>query len=365
MGRKEFSIMEVVLDAGRMSPVERIRSVFCNRPTDRVPFVPWALGFAANVAGYKIGQIYTDPQASFRAQTLAAEMFDYDPLPLFSSASYGGWEFGGEMRFPQGEWEQAPVVVKKPVIIPDDIELLDVPDVRKAGNIPGMLHFARMARRQGLFAVAHVGSPFTRAGSVMEPSLLMRWMGREPELVHRVLRKISDFLVNVGTLFVEEFGAENVIAFVGTPLESNQVISPGLFERFSLPYLCETHERLIHLGISKFWIHICGDHGKNLSFWRGIPIGESCLLSIPSEIGLVRAIEIFGEKAIIAGDIDPTLLLTGSPEQVYECVASAITIGKKAPRGYVVMSGCELPPLTPPINVFYMAKAVKECGQLT
>jgi uroporphyrinogen-III decarboxylase len=47
---------------------------------------------------------------------------------------------------------------------------------------------------------------------------------------------------------------------------------------------------------------------------------------------------------------------------VYQLSKRAIEKGKKAPRGYMLMSGCEIPPMSPPYNVYMMTKAVNDFG---
>ena len=42
---------------------------------------------------------------------------------------------------------------------------------------------------------------------------------------------------------------------------------------------------------------------------------------------------------------------------------AAIAEGKDHPGGYALMSGCEVPPQAPPVNVYQMVKACREFGR--
>ena len=119
---------------------------------------------------------------------------------------------------------------------------------------------------------------------------------------------------------------------------------------------------MLGLGINHIYIHICGEQNKNLPYWAQIPMGNPGILSFGHEVDLNTAIKYFGETCIIAGNIEPAVIQTGTPKQVYELAQKAINKAKYAPRGFILMPGCGLPPAAPPYNVFMMKKAVEDFG---
>jgi uroporphyrinogen decarboxylase len=350
------------LEREQMTSGERLRAVLAGQKPDRVPFIPFALGYACVIAGYEVGDFYADPEKSFRAQLIFREVLGHDGTPTFSYASFGAYEFGGKIKYPYGKWDQAPIVIEHPIKSPEDVQRLVLPPVNQAGYIPNEIKFARLAVQNGFPIMVKVGSPFTTAGSVIGEAQMMRWMIKYPELVHEVLRKVTDFLVNVARYFVEEFGSDKIIAFDGAPTEASQVISPRQFEEFALPYLLETHGKILGLGVRRFLTHVCGEQNLNLLHWRKVPVGDGGVLSFGHEVDLDRAIELFGQDVIIAGNINPTLIQTGTPEEVYELTRVALLKGKKASRGFILMPGCELPVWSPWANVYYLRKAVNDFG---
>jgi len=132
--------------------------------------------------------------------------------------------------------------------------------------------------------------------------------------------------------------------------------------QFVLPYLIETGETILAMGVRHILYHICGDHNANLPYWAEVPMGEPGLCSFGEEIDIDTAIESLGEKAVIIGNIDPSLLLTLRPEDITERCRNIIEKGKKAPRGFMFSSGCEVSPETPGYHVYLMKKAVDEFG---
>jgi uroporphyrinogen decarboxylase len=255
------------------------------------------------------------------------------------------------------------VVSKHPVQTEEDALALKVPDdVTQAGALPIALEVARRQAEHGMPVTLQIGSPFTWAGAAIGEDRMMTWMIRKPELVHRVLDVVADFVVKVAQHYVHEFGAERLMAFHGAATESNKLISPKQFETFVLPYLQRINARVIDLGISSMFIHICGEQNKNLPYWQQVPVPKRTILSFGREVALSRAMEMF-PKQIIAGNVDPTLIQEGQPEEVLAQARECLETAKSHPAGYVLMAGCDVPPQAPPVNVFQLVKAAREFGR--
>ena len=89
-------------------------------------------GFSAVNTGLPLGSMYSDPEKSFWAQVRTQEQYGYEYMPLFGYAAYGAWELGGEVKFPEGEWDQAPSVIRYPITAEEDVARIEterLPDV--------------------------------------------------------------------------------------------------------------------------------------------------------------------------------------------------------------------------------------------
>jgi uroporphyrinogen decarboxylase len=115
-------------------------------------------------------------------------------------------------------------------------------------------------------------------------------------------------------------------------------------------------------GIHSIFCHICGEQNLNLPYWQQIPYGERGMLSFGHEVDLVDAIEMFGDKHIICGNIEPAVIQERPWQEVYEQCRIAIEKAKDAPNGYVLMAGCEVPVQAPPYNMYVIKKAVMDHG---
>jgi uroporphyrinogen decarboxylase len=347
----------------KMTSKERIQAILADEPVDRVPHFPFLLGFCAKNLGQPIATIYRNAEKSFDAQMKTFEQYGIDWGPIYGYASYGTWEFGGEVEMPSGIYQQAPAHKMFPVKSEADLDFLALPDVETAGCLPIAMEFSRLQEKQGTPISVVLGGNFTMAGNICAVEKLCRWMLKAPESAHKVLRLATDHIVDIVKYWTDTFGSENVIPQFWEPLAANLIISPRQFKQFVLPYMVETGERILAMGVRHILHHICADHNANLPYWTEVPMGEPGLCSFGEEIDIDKAIEFLGAKAVIIGNVDPSLLLIGHPDQIYERCCQAIEKGKKAPRGFMLSSGCEVSPETPGYHVYLMKKALDDCGR--
>ncbi|MDT3701359.1 MAG: uroporphyrinogen decarboxylase family protein [Thermincola sp.] len=345
-----------------MTSQERMQALMKGERPDRVPCIPFIVGHAAVVCGKPIAKVYDSAEESFMYQLHTKNLYGHDGNPNYAYADAGGWEFGGDIEFPYKQYAGAPNVIRVPVETEEDALNLEVPSViLKAGSVPIMLEFARLQAKFGMPATVRIGSSFSWASSIMGTDRMLRWMIKKPELVHRILEKVNQFILDMVKYWINEFGAEKIIAHDGGPVADNRLISPKQFEIFVLPYLKEVHEKVTEMGIPTIISHICGEHNKNLKYWQQVPYGKKGILSFGPEVSLKKASEMFPDH-VIAGNVDPVVIQEGTPTQVLELCRRAIEEGKDHPGGYILMAGCEVPPAAPPVNVSMMVKAVQEYG---
>lgn len=345
-----------------MTSAERLDALLNGKKVDRVPLYHFILGFCARNVGYPIATIYSDPEKSFQAQLWTLEQYGFDGGPDYGYASYGAWEFGGEIKFPRGEYEQAPSHGTFPVRSEEDAWKLGLPDVKAAGCIPIAMQFSKLQDKFGKPLSVVIGGNFTIAGNICPVEILCRWMIKKPEVAHRILRLATDHCSEVVKYWADTFGAERIIPNFWEPLSSNEIISPKHFKEFVFPYLMETAEKILAMGVKHLYYHICGEQNLNLPYWSQIPMGDPGIVSVGHQVDLSKAIRYFGDKSIIVGNVNPQVIQNGTPQQVYDLCKHCLEKAKYAPRGYMLMSGCEVPPMSPPYNIYMMRKAVDDFG---
>ena len=350
-----------------MTDRERIEAMLKGEKPDRVPVWPFDYSaFAVANARYDFATIYDHPDKALEAQQWCCEQYGWVFVPTFGFASYGGWEFGGEIKWPTGEYNQIPSLVRHAVATEEDAWNLKLPNVETAGFTPLLTKFSELASKVELnnkpFKLIAVNQgPFNIACNVCGLDNFLKWTIRKPDLAHHILRLTTDFLLKSIELFKNMFGTDQVLPFTVEATTSNQVISPKKFEDFAFPYEMELHQKILSLGYKHIYCHICGEQNANLPLWAKVPRGNPGIVSIGHEIDLLTAAEHFSND-IIMGNINPTTVLTGTAKEVYEASKLVIEKGKKCSVGFIFSPGCTMPPATSSINAWMLTKAANDFG---
>jgi uroporphyrinogen decarboxylase len=349
-----------------MTERERIEALLDHKKPDRVPVWPFAPhGFATIYNNLSLADAYTNPEACYEAQRRTCRDFGWVFFPWIGYASFGAWEFGGDIRMPHGEYDQAPVVTRYPIEKDEDVYNLKWPGP-DSGFLPVARRFAQLARRERLDnepfnATINVGGTFDMACNIVGLERFLKWLVKKPKLAHHLIRTLADWNLAGLPRQAGKLGKEGVLGFTGGPTSSNNLISPKQFEEFVLPTLKEGMDKLRSLGYRTTYVHICGEHNANLPLWSRIDFGDPGIIGVGREISLKTAAAYFPGD-IILGNLEPAIIQTGTPEQVYEATRQVVEEGKKLPNGFIFSSGCDLPPKSPVENVRMMTKAVNDFG---
>jgi uroporphyrinogen decarboxylase len=73
-------------------------------------------------------------------------------------------------------------------------------------------------------------------------------------------------------------------------------------------------------------------------------------------------VEAFGDHDVVCGNVNPSLFLTESYEQLVEICGENIREGKHSPAGFMLAAGCEFPPNAAPIKLMAMMDAAEKYG---
>lgn len=346
-----------------------MHAVMMGEKPDRVPVVPFVLGYAAHVTGTSLGDFYADGDKCFEAQFMAMRLHGYEQTPLYGYASLGAWEFGGEVGFPYGPGHSAPYVKRHPVMSVEDVETLEVPDFDRElpGSYKESVKVGDRAAKYGMPVTFQTGSTFTAASLVADTSLFLKWVFKEPKVLHQLLDKVSDMFVGALECFADRYGAEKCMPFDGGPVEANTVLSPQKFEEFAYPYMEKLHMKIKELGFPAVLMHPCADQNLNIPYYVNLRekmgwYGRYVWLFGP-ETPVKDQIAAFGDRDIICGNVDPPSIQTRSYEYVVQMCKENIEEGKNAPNGFILAPGCEFPPGASPNKMMAMMDAAEQFGR--
>jgi uroporphyrinogen decarboxylase len=359
----------MAISKAQMTNKERIEALLRREKPDRIPVWLLAGGFYTLYNGGSIADAYDNPKFSLASTRRTCQDFGCVCVPHFGRPNALAPEFGGEIRMPEGEYAQAPMITRLPVNTVEDVWNLTMPDIKTAGNIPLVLEYFyecfKTSPQEVLdnepFVLHWSGGLFTNGANIPGLEQMSRWILKNPDAVHRLMRLTTDYYIELAKYWKDTFGTEKVIPSIGEPSTANNIISPKQFEHFVVPYTRELCHALLNTGYKYIHVHICGEQNLNLPYWAQIPFGNPGIISIGHEITLETAARYFPGD-IIMGNLEPAIVQTGKPEEVYEAARQVITEAKQIPNGYIFSLGCETPPKAPVQNIEALTQAVNDYG---
>lgn len=244
--------------------------------------------------------------------------------------------FGSTVHFSDDE---VPTVTGSVVNSEEDAEALKVPEIgagRTQIYIDAIEKSVKLIEDRPVFA--GVIGPFSLAGRLMDVSEAMIYCYDEPDMVHTVLEKVSDFLIKYINAY-KAVGANGVL--MAEPLAG--LLSPALEEEFSCDYVkkivaaTQTDDFLIGY-------HNCGN--CTIQQINSIVENGCRMLHFGNAIDMSEMMPKIPENIIAMGNIDPAgQFRNGTPESV-KAATKELLEKCGSYKNFVISSGCDIPPLS-------------------
>lgn len=346
-----------------MTARERIKSLILHRPIDRVPFIPFFLGYLAVSNGINLHDFFTKPHVAFKAGLETMNKYPWASIrPAFDWADHGAWEFGGKIGWPETNERMTPFTPEPLIRTPQEVDHLPEPEPSATDWFRLFNEFNERCIQGGFTAQLPSASIMSPMSSIVGGSELMRWIIKYPEAVHRLAEKVLRFNMAVARFTLERYGARHCSVTTQVPLESNSVLSPETFEAFCLPYIARLHRLYLESGVRATMIHLCGDHKGNLKHWKEIPLPERAIFSIGDDMDLMETGDFLGEKFILAGNMSTTTLQFGTRAEIKKEAQRCLDQAKGRAGGFILMPACEWPPMASPEGLEAVREALMESG---
>lgn len=287
----------------------------------------------------------TDGDVHFEAIKAVSEAYNTAACTVIMDLTVEAEAFGSQIAF---STDELPNVVNRLVCDEASVELLATPDLSK-GRLP---EYLKANRRAVLELERPVLSgcigPFSLAGRLYDMSEIMMGIYIEPDVIHRLLDKCTRFLMTYCRA-LKEAGVQGVImAEPAAGLLSNEDCMS-----YSTAYV-EQVVREVQDADFSIILHNCGNKGQCT---QAMIASGAAALHFGNAIDLPRALEECPEHLLILGNIDPVSILKQStPEKVFRATTDLLNQTKRF-SNFVLSSGCDMPPQTPPENIqaFYRA----------
>ena len=343
--------------ADQMTSMERRTAIREGRDYDRIPCVPFMGEFKCGLSGVSVWDFWHDPKKMAEAEIAAFNRYGYDRIVIGPNTRGITEALGGRFIYPQKglPFSDKPLIQEYSQL--DDIESAD------AKKNERILTFAREAEimakeAEGIVPIeVSIGGPFTIASNLRGVELLLRDCRKYPEEIHGLLRLITESQKSCIDM-AAEFGFGIAMA---DPVANPALIGPKMYEKFVFPYTKEITDYALLKTNERVSLHMCG---KTYSIWKYLCQYELNELSLDNIIDLERAVLELGNEIPIAGNVDPVeVVMIGGRKEICQAVKSCIEIGKKAKKGYVLATGCDVPDTTDPQKIDWVMEAAREYGK--
>lgn len=337
-----------------MNTKQAILDAFHLQASERVPATIFG-GGAWTIRRWKkqFGELLNDPRAYARL-IIDANQELQSPIVYLGSGynNYLAAALGGVIK----ERELGAPDLREPIVkqSADELDALDVTMIEQDPWIQKIREATRWVAQEigetHIVAVTAWG-PFSLAGQIYGVEQFMRAALKKPAEVDKTLNFATNLLMQFYRPMLEE--KTMLMASIADPTASGDLISRRLFEKFDLPYLQKLDAWIKSYG-ARVWLHICGNTGDELDLIG--QTGADCF-SLDYKVSLQKAKQALGGKMCIAGNIDPvSQLYSGTPESVAQASAQCLA-DAGAGGGFILTSGCDLPPTVKMENIQAMMRA--------
>ncbi len=261
--------------------------------------------------------------------------------------------FGSTVHFSDDE---VPTVTGSIVNSEEDADALQVPEIgagRTQIYIDAIEKAVALIEDRPVFA--GVIGPFSLAGRLMDVTEAMIYCYDEPDMVHTVLEKVTEFTIKYINAY-KAVGANGVL--IAEPLAG--LLSPSLEEEFSCDYVkkivaaTQTEDFLVAY-------HNCGN--CTVQQINSIVQNGCRMLHFGNAIDMADMMPKVPANIIAMGNVDPAgQFRNGTPESVK---AATLALMEKcgAYPNFVPSSGCDIPPMSDWNNIQAFFAALDEYYQ--
>ncbi len=353
----------------------RIRDAVALKEPDRIPVVPNGPAWPGRAMGVRISEIATNPAVSRR--TIIDAYAGLGAIDGIQSPAYHvctlSMQWLSRVKVPGRDlpddelWQ----VDEREIMHLDDYDAIVREGFapwleryytqRLPGTLEDMAAFMAtvpdalaMCRERGLVpftpAVFTIPYEYFCGGRSMKEFLLDLY--RHADKAQAAMDKALPVLVASMREGIRAMGFMGV--WIGGWRSASEFVSPRLWNRFVFPYFTAMVEACVEEGCIPV-LHFDANWSRDLERLREFPKGK-CVLSLDGKTDIFRAKEVLGDHMCIMGDVPPSLLSLGTPDEVTAyCERLVAEVG---PAGFILSSGCDTPIDAKYDNVKAMVEAV-------
>ena len=308
---------------------------------------------AAIVSGRSVEEYLSSGAVAADCQIEAHARYGYDAVFAVLDLTLEAGAVGGEIQSRPGLY---PTVLRAPYSPDDDFTRLPIPDPTSAGRMPSVLEMAgrlRAALGDHALVVSLVQGPMTLAVQLLGMEKALYLAADEPDRFLQLL----DYAAAVSKTFgLAQLAAGAHVVLVFEPAACPEVVPLGLFREMIGPRLSALFAAFRRAGAMGSWLHIAGRCAPILPRYSalGAHIGNFDYCVDPQEL-----LSALGESRLcVDGNVKPLSFVTDGPADI-EREAHRLLQIFDGRGGFILSSGCEIPPESREANVAALVRAAK------
>jgi len=336
-----------------MNGRQRVEAILAGSPVDRLPVMPILHSGYATLLGVPLGQFYTSAEVMASVMVRGCRMFGFDGVQLSMGVTGEAEALGAAVEQPA---DGAPLLRQHLLADPADLPSLRMVDPTCGGRMPMFYGAVETAVRQ-IGALTYVlptlRGPLLAASQLRGVQEILMDLIDWPDKAEAILDFTTETALRLGRWLLGS-GARGLV--LGEATCSPNFISPRFYRRFVLPRHKELVRGLKAAGWLAVGLHICGDITAILDDIVATGV-DFC--DVDYQVPAGKAIDLARNRIALRGNLDPSAdFRFGQPGEI-EARTRALLQDVTGSR-WILSSGCDIPPGTPPENLTAFARATAE-----
>lgn len=303
-----------------------------------------------SLLGCSVQELISNSDNQAEGMALVAKRTDAAAAVSLMDLSVEAECFGANIHFSDDE---VPTVTGRLIEDQEAADALEVPAVGTARSgiyVDAIRKAVTKITDRPVFA--GIIGPFSLAARLFDVSEIMIDCYDDPDMVHTVLEKVTQFLIAYAKAY-KAAGANGVV--MAEPVAG--LLSPALEEEFSAPYVKQITDAVQDDTFLMVY-HNCGDNTPRMT--QSLMSIGAAAYHFGNSINMKDMLEKFPSDIPVMGNLDPAgVLRMGTPELVREKTLELLN-ECSGYENFVVSSGCDIPPMTPWENLDAFFNAVEE-----
>ncbi len=297
-----------------------------------------------------VKDLISDSDLQAKGMKLIADKTDSLASVSMMDLSVEAEAFGSTIKFSDDE---VPTVIGALITSPEEADNLAIPEVGSARTgiyIDAIEKVCKLITDRPVFA--GVIGPFSLAGRLMDVTEAMINCYTEPDMVHTILDKVTEFLINYINAY-KNVGANGVV--MAEPLAG--MLSPELAETFSSTYV----KRIVDAIQDDNFILIYHNCGNNtIQMIDSILETGSAAYHFGDAISMSEMLSHIPKDIVAMGNVSPSEQFKGGTVESMKQETKRIMSECCSYPNFVISSGCDIPPTASWDNINAFFEAVNE-----